>query len=510
MPPRLLRELRWLRRALKARRALHSATWSLVLLLALLDLAFLAIRLRPLLHQHTLILIGLAAAMLTPWLAALLALLWPVPWEEEVRTLDRRLHLSDRLTTAWELAQGTTVAPAPMRKLQFEETMRRLAQVEPRRHLPLRPPRRALQALIILLALLIPLLALPNPQETVLAERERMEAATEEAARQLEEAVQKLEEHPALDETTRRKAETILAEAMAHLEDPQATPEEKMAALAEAERRLAALQSPQAEALQRHLSEAAPISTEPVVRPLTEALERGDVEAAADYLRSLAENEEGHPLTEEEINALAEALDEMADQLAETEPAMAEELNRTAEALRSGNTAKAKAALQEAASTMDKAAQQQAPNQALQEAQAQVQEAQSQLAQASGQPMLGEAGKQCQTPAEGTGQSSNNHGETAQQGQGASGHHEDSGSSAPYGQEGERLASEGESITIPRKEMPNGMTTSIQEATPGQSRVPYREIYSAYRQEAEATLSREPLPPALRTYVRSYFASLEP
>ncbi len=139
-----------------------------------------------------------------------------------------------------------------------------------------------------------------------------------------------------------------------------------------------------------------------------------------------------------------------------------------------------------------------------------MQEAQSQLAQASGQPMLGEAGKQCQTPAEGTGQSSNNHGETAQQGQGASGHHEDSGSSAPYGQEGERLASEGESITIPRKEMPNGMTTSIQEATPGQSRVPYRDIYSAYRQEAEATLSREPLPPALRTYVRTYFASLEP
>ena len=510
MPPRLLRELRRLRRALKAHRALHAALWSLVLLLALLDLAFLAIRLRPLLHQRTLLFIGLAAATITPWIAALLALLWPVPWEEEVRTLDRRLHLSDRLTTAWELAKGITAAPAPMRKLQFEETMRRLAQIEPRRHLPLRPPRRALHALILLLALLIPLLALPNPQEVVLAERERLEAATEEAAQQLEEAVQHLEENPALDEATRREAETILAEAMARLEDPQATPEEKMAALAEAERRLAALQSPQAEALQRHLSEAAPLSTEPVVQPLTEALERGDVEAAAAYLRSLAENEEGEPLTQEEINALADALAEMADQLAETEPAMAEELNRTAEALRSGNTAEAKAALQQAASTLDKAAQQQAPNQALQEAQAQVQEAQSKLAQASGQPMLGEAGKQCQTSAGGTGQSSNNQGGTAQQGQGTSGHHEDSGSAAPYGQEGERLASEGESITIPRKELPGGMASSVQEATPGQSRVPYREIYSAYRQEAEATLSREPLPPALRTYVRTYFASLEP
>ncbi len=512
MPPRLRRELFRLRRVLKVHRALRHAVWSLAVLLALLDLAFIALRVRPLIHQRTLLLIGLVATILVPFLVALLALLWPVPWEDDLRYLDRRLHLSDRLTTAWELAQGRIEAPASMRRLQFEETMHHLARVEPQRHLPLRPPRPALHVLILLLALLIPLLTLPNPQEAVLAERERLEAITEETSRQLEETMQQLERDSRLDEATRREAEMILAEAMARLTDPQATLEEKVSALTEAERRLAALQSPQAEALQRHLSEAAPLSTEAVVRPLSEALERGDIEAAADYLRALADNEEGRLLTEAEQVALADALTEMADQLAESEPAMAEALSRAAEALYNGDAEQAKEALRQASSALDEAAQQQAPNEALQEAQAQLQEARTQLAQVSGesQPMLGEAGEQANdgTAAQQTG----GEGNAAESGVGSSapGHHEDSGSSTPYGAEQARLEAESESITIPRKELPEGFTSVSHPAPPGQTRVPYREIYSAYRREAEATLSREPLPPALRTYVRTYFASLEP
>ena len=516
MPPSLRHAIARLQRAWRLRRAYLYALWGIVVGLGLLDALFLLARLRPLLHQHTLLLFVPLLPAAAGGLAGLAALLWPTPRAAIVRHLDRQLRLADRLTTAWELAAGITPTTPQMRQLQFRETLHRLRSVDSRRLLSLRPPRGVVHGLLLLLLALIPLIALPNPQEAVLVERERLQAATEAAAAQLEAAAQALESDPALDEATRREAEQILAEAQAKLNDPHATAEEKMRALAEAERRLEGLRSPEADALVRHLSEAAPLSTEEVVRPLARALEQGDVEAAASYLRSLADSEEGRPLSPEELTALADALAQMADTLATTEPEVAEQLRQASEALYNGDTASAKEALRSAAASFERAAQAQAPNQALQQAQAQLQQARTEMAQASsGQGAADSASSQPGNATAGNtsgpaGPRGGTQGSgTSRDGTASGGHSEDSGSGAPYGEENGRLEERGETITIPRKET-LGSGGSPSEATPGSSRIPYREIYAAYRREAEATLSREPLPPALRTYVRSYFASLEP
>jgi hypothetical protein len=305
---------------------------------------------------------------------------------------------------------------------------------------------------------------------------------------------------------------------LAALRDRHGTPAQQQTALSAAERQLAELHSPEAAAQLQRLAEASPLSTADVVQPLAEALQRGDAEAAAAYLRNLLDPTGKQPLTAEETLALADAFQQMADALHTTDPELAEQLETAAQEIYSGDMTAARAAVQEAAETLSGAAQANAPNQTLEQAQAAVQQAQESLGatqrqmtasalseSAAAQP--GASGTQGKPGTSTQGQTAGGAAEIP--GSGNNTHSEDSGSGQPYGStEAPRLAGQGSEITLPRQETlgPSRTTTGL----PGDARIPYQDVYATYAEAAQADLSRSVYPPALRAYVRDYFDGLEP
>ena len=79
----------------------------------------------------------------------------------------------------------------------------------------------------------------------------------------------------------------------------------------------------------------------------------------------------------------------------------------------------------------------------------------------------------------------------------------------------ERRQGSGDEVTLPGQDTGQG-ETEVREWTdplPGSSRealVPYQEVYQTYLEAANQAMEQSYIPPALREYVRAYFAGLEP
>ncbi len=515
--PTLHAETRRLLQAQRQHGAVTGAGWGIVAALLLGALLALITRLFPLWHRPELLRVLAGVFMAATALGGVVGWIYPLSQWPRLRQLDRRLHLAERLTTAWELEAERITAPPEMTRQQQAETLQVLQQTNPRPAFPLRPSRAAAWLMAALTLILLPLVLLPNPQEAELARREALQQAAEAEAEALEQTAAALRDNEVLDPETREAALQALQEALNVLRDQGATSEERQQALTEAERQLAELHTPEAAARVQHLAEAAPLSAETIVQPLAEALAAGDLESAAAYLRGLTDTE-GTPLTPEETLAIADALNQMADALQATEPGLAEQFRQIAQEVYTGDAQGAREALDRAADTLAEAGEANAPNAALEAAQAQVQgssdrlgktQAQAAADAASGQQAGSQQGNAAGGQQAGGQQAGGQQGnQSGQMGPGTSGHHEDSGSSAPYGDEtAARLEAEGGEITLPRETaegLPRLTTGAIDTA-----RVPYREIYAAYAEAAEADLSRRSLPPALRNYVRDYFGGLE-
>ncbi|MFP4394767.1 MAG: hypothetical protein ACLFTI_05835 [Anaerolineales bacterium] len=494
--------------ALRSHRAVVGATWGVVAALSAGLLMAVLARIWPLWYPADIGLGLIWAVSGGALLGALLGYGWPQPFDERLRRLDCQLQLADRLTTAWELAAERITAPEALIRLQHEQTLDTLRTIDPATVFLLRPPARALRAGAVVALLLLPALGLPNPQIAALDRRAAQQEAVAEAIEQIEATQVELAEDASLSEAERAAALQALQEALAKLQDMDSTPVERQAALTEAERQLSELRAPEAAARVQRFAQAAPLTTDATIQPLAEALAAGDLENAAAYLNSLIDPN-GEPLTAEEVLALADAFSEMADALQETDPEMAAQFREIAQEIYSGDAAGAQEAVARAAETLSEAGAANAPNETLEQAQAGLQEAQSTLrgsqaeatgasgdAQQGGQPSAG--GAPCASTG-GGGDDAN----------GGPGSHQDTGSSAPFGDdEMERLEGAGGEITLPRPQTEDGAPQSTI-GQPGASRVPYREVYGDYIQAAEADLSRRAYPPGLRAYVRQYFSELE-
>ena len=514
MADALNREIARLTSTLRLHSAVIGTGWGIAAALLLELLAALIARITPWLYQTELLLALVWAVGGGALLGAVSGYVWPHPLPQRLRLFDRRLQLADRLTTAWELAQGRIHAPNMITRLQREETLRAVRVVDPHHAFPARLSRNAgILALITILGL-VPALLVANPQEAKLARQAMQQQATEAAITQLETTQDALAENTTLSAAEREAALKALEEALSVLQDRRSTPDEQQAALTEAERQLADLRSPETEAQIQRLAEAAPLTTEAIVQPFTEALQQGDTEAAAAYLRDLIDPTNERPLTPEEILALADAFEQLADALQETDPALAAQFQEIAQETYSGDMTEAQQAVAEAAETLSETAQANAPNQTLEQAQASLQQAQESLGDSQRQTTTQVASGGTATQPGGTGSQQGPGSEPSQaagngsgSGTGSSGHHEDAGSSAPYGTEdAPRIADEGGEITLPREKTLGAPQTTT--GVPGEARIPYQDVYATYAEAAEADLARNVYPPALRTYVREYFSGL--
>ncbi len=554
----------WARRA-RLQRSLQLAGLGLASGIGLALLVSLASRVTPLLTRNVLIalsigltIVGLLAGLLYPWLRAIRRS--TVAWARE---FDARFGLHERVSTALELTDGRIPGKNDgLRRKQIDDTEHAVGAVDANTQIPLRLSRRDLIVSALFLAALIIVLVLPNPQDRALAEREKMRSTLQQQAQQLEQAKKDIAAS-SLSEAQKKAATQALEDAQRALNDPNATPEQALAALNQAQAKLDALQDQATRDAQRDLSQAGQsLSSDELTNALSDSLQNGEYERAADQLRQLGQRDNGQPLSPEENQRVAQQLDQMARQVQNSDPAMADQLREAAQQLREGRTEEAQQSLQQAAQSLEATAQNASNNQQLEQAGQQAEQTRQTIAQAARDAQLAQSQSQQQSESSGnspndqsqsgqtggdtqsaqagsSGQQEGQAGQTAaggqaengapaagnQQGssatggdassgsigQGRKGHSEDTGSDNSVYAPG-RLASQGRQVVLPDTQgtnapNPNGQSSV---APDGDASVPYQEVFSAYADAADEALQTDQVPADRRDYVRDYFSSLDP
>ncbi len=495
-----------------------------------------AARLAPLISLPRLFAISILAASCGALVA--LALPWvrgarrsTLSWARE---FDHRLGLKERLSTALEAQDGTlNVRNDGIRRLQLSDALDRARGVDAARALPLRVSRRdgAIAALIGLgLALA---LALPNPQQTVLAEREQFHGAARAEAAKIAEVEKAIENSPFLSETQKQSALDALDQARRSLEDPNATPEQALAALNEAQARLDALQNDANPAAREDLRRAGQTMTpDELTRQMAESLAQGDFQKAAEQMRQLT-SKNGQALSEAEQQRVANQLDEMAREVQSSDPQLSSQLRQAAQDLRQGKAEAAQQQLSQAANSLDRSSQAQASENALESAEQSAADARQRVAEAADRSANGDPSRQGQASgSEGSptdqpgqqGEPGQGQGGTPTEAQGGQpgssgpgdsitpGHSEDTGTDNSVYAPGTRLNPTGSNVVLPESQSrtsPNP-NSNPRQALPGNSIVPYQQVYREYAKTADQALQASDVPAALRDYIRDYFSSLDP
>jgi hypothetical protein len=237
-------------------------------------------------------------------------------------------------------------------------------------------------------------------------------------------------------------------------------------------------------------------------------------------------------LSQSQQQALAAQLDAMSQSLAATNPQLAANLKDAAQALKNGDTAKAQQALNQAAQSMAQAGQQQAMSQQAGQAAQQMQQGAGQmLAAGGGNPQQAGQG-QGQTGQQGQGQNGQANNGTGASGSGQGGSQGSAGTgqsgSSPIpngpGDGGESAYEQiyapsllgggnGQNVTLPSSGQNDGQTVGqgpTKPGDPGQSLVPYQQVYSQYDQSYHQAIESGSIPFEFLEAIRNYFDSLKP
>ncbi len=397
-------------------------------------------RLRPwllpgqiLLITGVMLLVGLAAMLLAVWL-------WPRPVIMAARQFDRLFGLRERVSTALELLNGRIHAADELTALQVDDAWAQARGVRAGDSLPLMWRWREWGAVLAAAAVLALLLILPNAQADAVNQDVAQQAALDAAAESLREITENVANDPSLTNEERQQLLEALEASSDILQEPNVTPEEAFAALAEAQAELqerADQLSQQGAAQQQALSDAANALRE--MQPGQQSGEQGQMTAAEALQQMAGQLPE---MTPEQQQAAAQALQQAAQSLQNTNPEAAQSLQDAAESLQNGDTNAAQQSLNEAAQSLQQAQQQaqaqQGSAEQLSQAAQNAQQAQQQLGQ------QGQSGQQNSQPqASQQGQSgeqgqSNQDGQPSQNAQGQGGEQGQEGEEGQSGQQGQQ------------------------------------------------------------------------
>lgn len=506
----------WTRR-LRVQRAFKWFLRGLILGLALALVGGVYGLLQLILLRNEFLAVTLAFTLVTPIITSLIAYLWPVQSMEAARHFDRVFHLGERMSTAFELYQ--THSSNPLATRQLEDAIHIARKIKPSRDIPLQWKKREL-AYAALIALLIGLVWFRGEQWFDSARQARaVEQAVAEEAAQIEETIQQIQANDALTEEQKQELTQLLEQTRQSLEENPSL-EGSVSTLTTTSEKLQAMSSEQSEqmsqALQQTGSDLAKQEGSPL-KSMGEALSQGNTVNAASELANINVNE----LNASEANQLASQLDAMADSLQSTNPQLAQKLQDTADALRRGDMAAAQQALQDAAQTMAQAGQQIAMSQTASQTAQQLNESAGQILAAGGNGQSQQANGQSGQNPGGTGAGSGSgdaQGSTGPEagtspidqnngpGDGGQESYEQIYAPSLLGGDGNttvNLPSSGQDGDV----IGQGPTDPSQ---PGQSLVPYTEVYSQYDEFNRQAIESGDIPIDFMTIIRNYFDSLQP
>jgi len=520
--------LRWLR----LRRAVDGALRGLLFGLALsLCVGLVGLFQTRLLRSEFLALVG-TALVIFPVAGALLAALWPLRRIDAARYFDRVFGLQERISTALELHSPgrKDKVPAELVRQQLDDAVAAAKRIRPSQSLPLRlQTREGLLSLILVALLALTWLRGESFFQAAQQARSVQQAATVQAQK-IQTLLDKTQNNPDLTPAQKQALAAPLQQALSEL-NANPSKEASVSTLVSTSEKLQALSSPQAkqaaQAMQAAGNQAAGQAGSPL-HSVGQALAQGKILSAATQLGQIDPSK----LSPAQAGQLASQLQSMAQALSATDPQLASQLNAAAEALKSGDTAAAQKALQQASQSMAQAGQDAAFSQAAGQAAQQMQ-------QGAGQMLAAGGGQQPGQGQQGQSQASNGASQATQNGAGSgsgSGHEQGQGAasgqqagSTPI-QQGNGSSSSGqtayEQIYAPSLLGGNGSQTltlpssgqtgtvvgqgPVTPSDPGQSLVPYQQVFSQYDQANQQAIENGSVPLEFMQIIKSYFDSLKP
>lgn len=510
----------WIRR-LRIQRAL---TWSLrgliAGLLASLIVGSLLLYQAKILRAEFLTLV-LSASLIASILFGLIATLRRIRPLDAARRFDILFHLEERVSTAVELTRLPSRIPPEILDRQLADAVTAARNVNPRRDLPLRTNPR--EGLIALLCVALTALVWFRGEAMFQAAQQarNVEQAVQEQVTQIEEIIQQIEANDALTDEQKQALTEPLKEAQQALQDNPSL-ENSVSVLTQTGEQLQELSDPQAqqmgEALQEAGNELANQNGSPL-ESVGEQLAQGNAVNAATELANIDPSQ----LSAEEQAQLAEQLSAMAESLQSTNPELASQLNQAAEALQNGDTASAQQALQSAAQSLAQAGQQVASSETASQAASQLQQGAGQVIAAGGGQQASGGNQSGQNSGEGEAGSGSGNGSGESQSGNEAGSDPIAQNNGP-GDGGESsyeqiyapqlLGGEGgEQVTLPPSNPNSGDVIGQGPTTPGEpgeSTVPYNEVYSQYQQVNNEAIENGSVPPAFIQIIKNYFDSLKP
>ncbi len=516
--------VRWMRFQRSLTWAARGLTLGLALGLAFGSLGLWQVRL---LRGEFLTLIG-TLTLITPLLIGVIAYLWPIQTTKAARKFDRVFGLNERVSTALELHQ--TQRHSKLIQQQLEDALARAQNVKPSRDFPLRfKPIEGTLALI--LAVMIGLIWFRGETWFAAAKQARaVEVAVAAQSQQIEQLLTQIQNNQTLTEEQKQALSEPLQQALNDLNESPSL-ENSVSVLTSTSEKLQALSDPQAQQMSQALQQAGQNLASQEGSPLQSAgqkLAQGNAVNAANELKNI----DVSGLSQEQAQQMTEQLQSMAQSVQATNPQLASQLNQAAQALQQGDMAAAQQALDQAAQQLTQAGQQVTYSQTAGQAAQQMQQGAGQVLAAGGggqqanqgQDQSGQPGSSQTESNAGSGESGSGTGGSAQSPQtgneaGSAPIPQDNGA-GNGGESGyEQIyapsllgGNGGPSVNLPSSgedgsTIGQGPTTPSE---PGQSLVPYSEVYSQYEAANQHAIENGDVPFEFMQVIRNYFNSLQP
>ncbi|GHO84688.1 hypothetical protein [Dictyobacter formicarum] len=477
---------------------------------------------------------ALGVGIALPVLGIALALWFRPTNTSTAHMVDERLSLHDRVGTAWELRDQTSV----LAKLQRRDALKQLGANTPAKSIALRLQRATTITLVVLLLLLVPLVLAPNPMTAVLKQQAALQAQIAKQVANVEKIRQITAQQPAISKDEKQKIDQILRDLETKLQQAK-NPNDAQQALSEAQAKLDQLRDPQSSNRTQARSAAGDTlknSSNANTRATGQALSNSDNKSLAQSLQNLAN--QASKASPDQRKQLAQDLEKAANQ-ANKDPNLSSALHQLAKSIADGSSSE----ISDAAKAVEAASSQTTANQAgenainqasqsLQDAannlasatdnttgQAQQGQGQNQQGQNQGQNQQGQGQGQNQGQGQGQGQNQGQGQGQGQQGQGqgqqgqgqGQGQGQNQGGSGGNGTNGSGPHKD-ESVYIQGQNGQGSSTQSTDNNTsvvqPG-SKVPYSQVIEQYNQKAHDAIDNSNVAPNEKDLVHDYFNTLE-
>ncbi len=472
------------------------------------------------------------------------AFLWPVSELALARFYDRYYALQERASTALEIRAGKiTQQEGEIASRQLTDTLLASRRVSPDWHFFLPVKRGQWLGILGLVAAVLVVLYLGQPAFKNVLQQRAVQSSVQQEKAAIENLVDQIQSNPNLTDPQRQELVQPLQDALEGLQEAQSM-EQAVSVLTRARDQIQPLTDAQAERNGEGLQNAGTLLSQSQgspLQPFGQELADGNFQNAAQELRNLAG--ELADMTPQELEALASQLEQAAGALESSSPDVSEALRQAAVALQQGDLQAARQSLEQAAQSLSQTGAQIAQAQSAAQAAAQLGQGQQQVIQAGQSPQAGQTQGQGQGASPGQasgseqgsgqsqsqGQNQNSSGSGRGEGGGDSGTGPEAGDSPidqnnGPGDAGEtsyeqiyapqRLGgSAGEAVNLPGSGTSGDQTINQGNAAPGDpgdSRVPYVEVFPSYAETYRQAIDNGEVPLSLRELVKKYFSSLEP